>query len=128
MRVVVAGDSCPKSVYTFRTAPTAAMLRTLPYRLLVNGYSESSSRCRYEVVANSVPNTQPNASKQLIVNDLPFKPRFGRLSPLLIRAEPVQRQVVSGQSVGGCGLIATKFESLPPFPRTFAQLISSTAA
>jgi len=85
------------------------------------------SRGSEQPVAEIVPNTQSNASKQLIVNDLPFKPRFGRLSPLLIRSEPVQRQVVSGQSVGGCGLIATKFESLPPFPRTFAQLTSSTA-
>src|SRR4029453_11403072 len=39
------------------------------------------SRSGDEPVANSVPNTQPSSSKLLIVNDLPFKSRFGQLSP-----------------------------------------------
>jgi hypothetical protein len=83
----------------------------------------------HQPVANSVPNTQPQLCKSLNISDLPFKPRFGPLSPHRSSRQRTHPYVLLPQRVAVRSRLATKFaipRTLSP-PRTFARLISSTA-
>jgi hypothetical protein len=64
--------------------------------------------------AEIVPNTQPQLFKSLNISDLPFKPRFGQLSPHRSSRRRTHPQAVLAQRLAVRSLLATKFESHVP--------------